>query len=109
MRTIAFRVDEDTFARIDTLSRFSGLDKQDYMEARMLNESIVVVPSSRVAKALLEYAQEIYFELVSARREGRALGEDFAWLAMTLAGFVSGFTEARARDIDAEIASWTRD
>ena len=57
MRTVAFRVDEVTFAKIDVLSRLSGLSKQDYMEARVLDESVVVVPSSRVAKMLLEYAQ----------------------------------------------------
>lgn len=34
MRTVAFRVDEVTFAKIDVLSRLSGLSKQDYMEAR---------------------------------------------------------------------------
>ena len=36
MRTVAFRVDEEAFARIDVLSGLSGLSKQDYMEARML-------------------------------------------------------------------------
>ena len=64
MRTVAFRVDEGTFAKIDVLSRLSGLSKQDYMEARMLDESVVVVPSSRVAKMLLEYAQEIYVDIM---------------------------------------------
>ena len=84
LRAVAFRVDEGTFARIDVLSRLSGLSKQDYMEARMLDESIVVFPSSRVAKKLLEYAQEIYIELLCARREGRALDESFAWSMLTL-------------------------
>lgn len=83
MRTVAFRVDEVTFAKIDVLSRLSGLSKQDYMEARVLDESVVVVPSSRVAKMLLEYAQEVYRELLRARREGRALDEDFAWSLLT--------------------------
>ena len=69
MRTVAFRVDEEAFARIDVLSGLSGLSKQDYMEARMLDESVVVFPSSRVVKKLLEYAQEIYEELLCARRE----------------------------------------
>lgn len=71
MRTVAFRVDEEAFARIDVLSGLSGLSKQDYMEARMLDESVVVFPSSRVVKKLLEYAQEIYEELLCARREAR--------------------------------------
>lgn len=29
MRTVAFRVDEEAFARIDVLSGLSGLSKQD--------------------------------------------------------------------------------
>ena len=90
MRTVAFRVDEVTFAKIDVLSRLSGLSKQDYMEARVLDESVVVVPSSRVAKMLLEYAQEVYRGLLRARREGRALDEDFAW-SLHLVGIPIGF------------------
>ena len=105
MRTVAFRVDEVTFAKIDVLSRLSGLSKQDYMEARVLDESVVVVPSSRVAKMLLEYAQEVYRELLRARREGRALDEDFAWSLLTLSEFLSGFGDGSMRDIDVEIAS----
>jgi hypothetical protein len=107
MRTVAFRVDEVTFAKIDVLSGLSGLSKQDYMEARVLDES-VVVPSSRVAKMLLEYAQEVYRELLRARREGRALDEDFAWSLLTLSEFLSGFGDGSMRDIDVEIASWER-
>jgi hypothetical protein len=103
MRTVAFRVDEVTFVKIDVLSRLSGLSKQDYMEAR-----VVVVPSSRVAKMLLEYAQEVYRELLRARREGRALDEDFAWSLLTLSEFLSGFGDGSMRDIDVEIASWER-
>jgi len=109
MRTVAFRVDEETFARIDALSKLSGLSKQEYMEARMLDESVVVFPSSRVAKKLLEYAQEIYIELLCARREDRALDESFAWSLLTLSEFISGFGDGEMRDIDAEIATWGRE
>lgn len=108
MRTVAFRVDEETFARIDELSKLSGLSKQEYMEARMLDESVVVFPSSRVAKKLLEYAQEIYIELLCARREDRALDESFAWSLLTLSEFLTGFGGGAMRDMDAEISSWER-
>ena len=108
MRTVAFRVDEGTFAKIDVLSRLSGLSKQDYMEARMLDESVVVFPSSRVAKKMLEYAQEIYEELLCARREGRVLDEGFAWSLLTLSEFLTGFGGGAMRDMDAEISSWER-
>lgn len=108
MRTVAFRVDEGAFARIDVLSRLSGLSKQDYMEARMLDESVIVFPSSRVVKKLLEYAQEIYEELLRAKREGRALDESFAWSLLTLSEFLTGFGDGAIRDMDAEIASWER-
>lgn len=98
-----------TFAKIDVLSRLSGLSKQDYMEARMLDESVVVFPSSRVAKKLLEYTQEVYGELLCARREGGALDESFAWSLLTLSELISGFGDGEMRDIDAEIASWERE
>lgn len=109
MRTVAFRVDEETFAKIDVLSRLSGLSERDYMEVRMLDESAVVFPSSRVAKKLLEYAQAVYEELLCARCEGRIPDEDFAWPLLTLSEFVSGFGDGEMRDIDAEIASWERE
>lgn len=108
MRTVAFRVDEEAFARIDVLSGLSGLSKQDYMEARMLDESVIVFPSSRVVKKLLEYAQEIYEELLCARREGRAFDESFAWSLLTLSEFLTGFGGGAMRDMDVEIASWER-
>lgn len=109
MRTVAFRVDEETFSRIDVFSKLSGLSKQEYMEARMLDESVVVFPSSRVAKKLLEYAQEIHIELLCARREDRALDASFAWSLLTLSEFISGFGDGEMRDIDAEIATWGRE
>lgn len=65
--------------------------------------------SSRVAKKLLEYAQEIYIELLCARREDRALDESFAWSLLTLSEFISGFGDVEMRDIDAEIATWGRE
>lgn len=109
MRTVAFRVDEETFAKIDVLSRLSGLSEQDYMEVRMLDESVVVFPSFKVAKKLLEYAQAVYEELLCARREGGIPDEGFAWSLLTLSEFVSGFGDGEMRDIDSEIVSWERE
>ena len=108
MRTVAFRVDEVTFAKIDVLSRLSGLSKQDYMEAQVLDESVVEGQSVGVGGRRIVYEQEVYRELLRARREGMALDEDFAWSLLTLSEFLSGFGDGSMRDIDVEIASWER-
>lgn len=43
---------EDEARRLDALVALSGLSKQDYIECRLTNQSVTVVPSSRVARSL---------------------------------------------------------
>ena len=50
-KTVAFRVSPEEGERIDAQVAMSGLTKQDYMTARLLEESVVVTPSRRVQRA----------------------------------------------------------
>ena len=86
---------------------FAAMPESGQPKCRLLRYRIH--PSSRVAKMLLEYAQEIYVELLCARQEDRALDESFAWSLFTLSEFISGFGDGEMRDIDAEIATWGRE
>ena len=91
MRTVALRVDEEAFARIDVLSGLSGLSKRDYMEARMFDESVVVFPSSRVVKKLREYAQEIYEEVALREARGQSARRKFRMVFAHLVGILNRF------------------
>lgn len=82
---VAFRMEEDAARRLNALASLSGLTKQDYIERRLLDESVTVIPSSRIAKSLSQWMQAIYRELVLARQEKRMLGEDLVWIARAVA------------------------
>lgn len=83
--TVAFRMDREHAKRLDALISLSGLTKQEYIERRLLNESVTVVPSSRIARSLSQWMQAIYRELLTAREEERALDADVAWVARAIA------------------------
>lgn len=82
--TIGFRLSEDAAKRLDALVALSGLSKQDHIECRLTNQSVTVIPSSRVARSLSCWMQSIYRELIIAREEGRMLDEDLVWITRTI-------------------------
>lgn len=49
--TVAFRVSPEEAQLIDAQVAMSGMTKQDYITARLLNRKVTVVPSSRLQKA----------------------------------------------------------
>ena len=59
--------------------------RQDYIERKLLDESVSVIPSSRIARSLSRWMQSIYLELIIARHEGRALDADIVWIARAVA------------------------
>ena len=69
--TVAFRMEKERAKRLDVLVSLSGLTKQDYVERKLLDEAISVIPSSRIARSLSHWMQSIYRELIIARHEGR--------------------------------------
>ncbi len=62
-RTVAFRMSDEEKRELDRLVLLSGLTKQDYITARLLERDIVVVPSCRVQKGLEDVALLLLMEL----------------------------------------------
>lgn len=50
-RTVAFRVTERQAEDLNLRVKASGLNKQDYILAKLMDEEVVVRPSSRLHKA----------------------------------------------------------
>lgn len=69
-KTVAFRVSPEEADLIDAQVAMSGLTKQDYITNRLLSRDVVVVPSSRVQRALQREAVRIYRELRRIRDAG---------------------------------------
>lgn len=61
--TVAFRVSPEEAQLIDAQVAMSGMTKQNYITARLLNRKVTVVPSSRLQKALREHMDAAYREL----------------------------------------------
>lgn len=51
-KIISFRVSQEEWDLIDTTSKLSGLNKQDYLIANCLHKEIIVQPNPRVAISL---------------------------------------------------------
>ena len=69
-KTVAFRVSPEEAGLIDAQVAMSGLTKQDYITKRLLARDVVVVPSSRVQRALQREAGRSYCELRRIRDAG---------------------------------------
>ena len=78
-------MEEDRAKRLDALVSLSGLTKQGYIERKLLDEAVSVIPSSRIARSLSQWMQSIYRELLIARQEGRALDADLLWITRAVA------------------------
>lgn len=64
---MAFRVSPEEYERITNLAKLSGMDKQDFIMAKLMDHKIVVRPSTRVYKALKDTMAEIYQQLLRIR------------------------------------------
>lgn len=62
-RTVAFRASNEEVRDLDALVALDGLSKQDYIMRRLLCRDVVVVPSSRVLRALEDVSRDILREL----------------------------------------------
>lgn len=73
--TVAFRMSPEEAALLDAQVGLSGLTKQDYIVNRLLDREVVVVPSSRVHRALRESMGAVYREL-RRLRSGSDIGPE---------------------------------
>lgn len=62
-RQVAFRVTEEQAEAIDKMVMLSGMTKQDYIAAKLLDEEVTVVPSTRVIRALKDHCLLVVREL----------------------------------------------
>ena len=69
-KTVAFRVSAEEDLHLEALVKLTGLTKQDYITKRLLARDVVVVPSSRVQRALQREAVRIFRELRRIRDAG---------------------------------------
>ena len=62
-KTVSFRMSPEDNALLDSYARLSGMTKQDYMIARLLQKEIVVQGNPRVYKALRNQLDAVLMEL----------------------------------------------
>lgn len=74
-RTVAFRLTEKQAEMLDLRVKASGMNKQDYILAKLMDEEVIVRPSSRLHKALKDIMGNIYAQLLRIRA-GEPLSED---------------------------------
>ena len=91
-RTVAFRVSEEEAQQLDVAVKLSGLTKQDYITARLLNRDIVVQGNPRVYKALREQFGAVLQEL---RRidAGNAASDELLDTIQMIARIMDGMKE----------------
>lgn len=95
--TVGFRVTEEQARRIDDLVAASGMTKQDYIMKRLECDDVVVMPSSRLYRALREGMELVYRELAWLA-QGESPDERIIKLAELLA---AEFVALRADECDA--------
>lgn len=62
-KTVSFRMSPEENALLDSYARLSGMTKQDYMIARLLQKEIVAQGNPRVYRALRNQLDAVLMEL----------------------------------------------
>ena len=70
-KTVSFRMSPEENALLDSYARLSGMTKQDYMIARLLQKEIVVQGNPRVYKALRNQLDAVLMELQRIESSGQ--------------------------------------
>lgn len=88
--TVSFRVSPEESVHLNHLVAISGLTKQDYIIKRLFDRAVVVLPNSRVQKALEDNLLLVYLELrrIGDKNEiSRELEELIASMTCIFKGF----------------------
>lgn len=72
---VTFRMSPEEAAELDSFVDASGLTKQDYITARLLEREVRVVPSSRLRQGLSRQMDAVYRELRRIADAGQASPE----------------------------------
>lgn len=70
-KTVSFRMSPEENALLDSYARLSGMTKQDYMIARLLQKEVVVQGNPRVYKALRNQLDAVLMELQRIESAGQ--------------------------------------
>ena len=100
--TVAFRVSPEEAMLIDAQVAMSGMTKQDYITARLLDREVTVVPSSRLQKALREHMDAVYRELRRIRDGTGVSPELEATLEILAKTFAALGVKPEIADVDKE-------
>lgn len=69
-KTVGFRVSPEEDAMIEVAVSLSGLTKQDYIMRKLTDREVVVMPSSRIYKALKSELAKVLAELERISQAG---------------------------------------
>ena len=99
---MAFRMSPEEAALLDVQVGLSGLTKQNYIVSRLLGREVVVVPSSRVHRALRESMGAVYRELRRLRSGSDISPELEAIIGILAQEYVGLGGEGSVSDIETE-------
>ena len=88
-KTIAFRVSPEEDERIESAVRLSGLTKQDYITAKLLDRTVVVQGNCKVHRAVIDQLKGVLNELIRIENGARIdseLMEDIALITSIIDG-----------------------
>ena len=89
---VSFRMSPEERDDLNARVKLSGLTKQDYVIKRLLEREVIVIPSSRLYKAMREQMTEIMSELKRIEN-GKSVDGDLLAVIETVAKTYNGLQE----------------
>ena len=89
---VSFRMSPEERDDLNVRVKLSGLTKQDYVIKRLLERDVIVIPSSRLYKAMREQMTEILSELKRIEN-GKSVDGDLLAVIKTVAETYNGLQE----------------
>lgn len=89
---VSFRMSPEERDDLNVRVKLSGLTKQDYVIKRLLEREVIVIPSSRLYKAMREQMTEILSELKRIEN-GKSVDGDLLAVIETVAETYNGLQE----------------
>ena len=89
---VSFRMSPEERNDLNVRVKLSGLTKQDYVIKRLLEREVIVIPSSRLYKAMREQMTEILSELKRIEN-GKSVDGDLLAVIETVAETYNGLQE----------------
>lgn len=94
-KTIAFRVSPEEDAQIEVAVQLSGLTKQDYITAKLLDRSVIVQGNCKVHRAVIDRLKDVLDELIRIENGAEIDGELMENIAL-ITGLIDGLYEKAA-------------